>query len=138
MSSGSEEPAGGRSDEGALGDLGDAIDLQSVSGHPQAVADRVGSATGIQQRYDPTPAQEQTRGWIAVALLVALFVVILFLMTTAGIIAVNCSSSQDKCVSSKETLNIITTVMNIMFTPLIGLVGTVIGFYFGSKASNGN
>ena len=32
---------------------------------------------------------------------------------------------------------IVTTVMNIIFTPLIGLVGTVIGFYFGSKSAAG-
>jgi predicted small integral membrane protein len=78
--------------------------------------------------------QEQTRGWIAYALLAALFVVVIFLMIAGAIVAKGCYYSTDACAASKSTLEILTTITGLVFTPLVGLVGSVVGFYFGSKA----
>lgn len=73
------------------------------------------------QPFDPTPQREQMRGHLAIGLLVLLAVTIAACFTTLwwGL------------ASSADTLQIIELILG----PLITLVGTATGFYFGS-ASN--
>jgi hypothetical protein len=113
------------------------IDLSAIGG--QLGADSAASQwkMAIQTGYDPNPDQEKARGRIAYALLAALFAVVIFLLIAGMVIARSCYFSTDNCSASKNTLEILTTVTGLIFSTFVGLVGSVVGFYFGSKAGGG-
>lgn len=70
--------------------------------------------------YDPAQDREKVRGWIASALIILLIglISILFLAILLGMVKVD---DLDKIVAT-------------VLTPIMGIVGTVIGFYFGEKS----
>lgn len=70
--------------------------------------------------YDPARDREKVRGRIAMALIVLLIALIslLFLAILASVVQV---ADLDKIVAT-------------VLTPIMGIVGTVIGFYFGEKS----
>ena len=71
--------------------------------------------------YDPEPAREQTRGWLAGGILAIFFIEILLFFGLAYF--------HEMAMADIKELAI------IMFTPSIGILGTVLGFYFGSQRS---
>jgi hypothetical protein len=73
---------------------------------------------------DVQVVRERFRGWVAVGLIAALVFVIL-VMTVTG-------TQQIKSMSDIEQF------VGAILTPLVGLVGTVVGFYFGEKAASGS
>lgn len=81
---------------------------------PTAVA-RFGAAP-----YDPAQDREKIRGRIAMALIVLLIglISLLFVAILFGVIKID---DLDKIVAT-------------VLTPIMGIVGTVIGFYFGEKS----
>lgn len=111
------------------------IALTSVGADGRAASGgQVGTATGIQTGYNPLPDQEKARAYIAYILLGTMVGSIIFIAIAGAILAEDCYTSP-KCMSAKESMNIVIQIMSLIFTPIVGLVGSVIGFYFGSKAA---
>lgn len=106
------------------------MSLSSLGAGPPAGA----LPAAVVMPYNPEPQQERTRGYITYALLGTLLLVILFLVAVGALLARDCYV-QSSCASAQASLGIITGIMNIVFTPIIGLVGSVIGFYFGAKTT---
>ena len=69
--------------------------------------------------YDPRPHRESMRGYVALALLALLFVIVLlaFILLFRGDAA-----------SAGE-------LVNQFFAPVVALAGTAVGFYFGGKST---
>lgn len=117
------------------GEPAEVVDLANLGAGAPAPDKTSGSPSEIKP-YDPAQDQETVRGVIAIGLLVALGIVILFLLVAGSWLAVLCYRGTS-CMSATESLGILTNIANIVFTPLVGLVGSVTGFYFGSKAAAG-
>jgi hypothetical protein len=90
----------------------------------------------IEKSYDPAPYRENIRGSIALALVWTLVVLIAIVVLT-GLVTEAACHAKDAC--STETIELKTTrvVIEMVLTPLIGLVGAVTGFYFGEKSAAG-
>ena len=73
--------------------------------------------------YDPEPEREKKRGQIAIGLLVLL----------AGVVVGSFFSLWFKWTATDDLLK----VLNVLFGSLIGLVGAVTGFYYGSAGGRG-
>jgi protein-S-isoprenylcysteine O-methyltransferase Ste14 len=73
------------------------------------------------ERYDPEPEREKIRGQIAVGLLLLL----------GAVVAAAFASLWLKWTSTDDLLK----VLNVLFGSLIGLVGAVTGFYYGSAGA---
>ncbi len=70
--------------------------------------------------FDPEPQRERIRGWIALALLGMLALVLLaFISMWVGMNA-----------------EVLRTVLTIIFGPLVTLVSAATGFYYGSRSSS--
>ena len=72
-----------------------------------------------QKPYDPEPHREKLRGWIALALLGLLALVVLSLLFGFLVNWITAAEIKD--------------VGIILVSPLVTLVGAVTGFYYGSK-----
>jgi hypothetical protein len=74
--------------------------------------EKLGDVSGLAVvPYDPAQDREKVRGWIAGALIALLI----------GFISLLC-------------LAIVFGIVATVLTPIMGIVGTVIGFYFGEKS----
>lgn len=98
---------------GASGTTKEPLDL-TASEEPGDVA-KPGAAP-----YDPSQDREKVRGWIAIALIALLI----------GLITLLFIAILWKVVQVGDLDKIVATVL----TPIMGIVGTVIGFYFGEKS----
>jgi hypothetical protein len=84
--------------------------------------------------YDPAPDREKVRALIALLLLGALFAVII-LVVLAGILTAYSCHTKEACTPETADLKSIRAIIELVLTPLIGLVGAVTGFYFGSGSA---
>jgi len=75
--------------------------------------------------YDPTQDQERVRGQLALWL-VGLMAAIALLSLLFVMVA-----------SDKDKGDAVKAVLQVVFSPIIGLVGTVTGFYYGQKSKSG-
>lgn len=73
-----------------------------------------------EERYDPTRDSEKMRGAIAIVLLSILAAVILFAFIGLW--------------TMRITIDDTRVILELLFAPLVGLVGAVTGFYYGSRA----
>jgi hypothetical protein len=73
--------------------------------------------------YNPTHDREKKRGLIALSL-----VAILGLIVVAALVYVFFTTAPD--------MDAMKTLLELLFTPIVGLVGAVTGFYFGEKQSS--
>ena len=114
------------------------INLKNVRGTSAAATSaQVKTAAAVEPNYDPAPAQERARAIIAYILLAVLVLVAIVMLIAAIVLARDCYASKN-CANAKDALAILTNAVGLVFTPIIGLVGSVIGFYFGAKSvSNG-
>jgi hypothetical protein len=113
-----------------------AIDLKNIGGHTAGVATpQVKSAAAVEPNYDPAPAQEKARAIIAYILLAVLVLVAIVMLIAALVLAQACYASTD-CKNAKDALAVLTNAVGLVFTPIVGLVGSVIGFYFGAKSAS--
>jgi len=71
--------------------------------------------------WDPEPGREKLRGYLAGGLVVLL----------AGVIAAAWVTLWLRIAPSSEVKDL----LGIMLTPVVALVGSAVGFYFGGKAS---
>ena len=111
-----------------------AVNLNTVAvPRPAAGATDSGTATGVGPRV-PTP-DEQKRGEIASLLIYTLVGIVI----VAGVAALwtmdrGCTST-DTCNALKANVESLKLVLEMVITPLVGLVGAVTGFYFGGKTA---
>ena len=93
-----------------------------------------GGATSVQENYDPGRDQEKARVRIAYVLLAMLGLAVVCVLTTGSYLALTCYAGKT-CGEAKEALALLSATVALIFTPIVGLVGSAIGFYFGSKSA---
>ncbi len=92
-------------------------------------ADAEGATAGLAKpptstyAYDPAPERESIRGRLAIYLLLLLVGVIL--ISFIGLWVLN-----------KEGFENLKALLELLLAPIVALVGTVTGFYFGEKTKN--
>jgi hypothetical protein len=94
--------------------------------------DDKGSPVGVSSSF----TLDGTRRHIAFLLLGMLAAVILILVLSSGILAVSCwfnAKTDGTCPQAQASLGVLTSVFGTVFTAMVGLVGSVVGFYFGSQ-----
>ena len=110
------------------------IDLDNVVPGPQSapsfqrlVVGQIGS-----DAYDPARDRENIRGNIAMRLVWTLVALVggSFLLAAASIAL--CSGTA--CNASTASLEPVKAVVQLLLTPVVGLVGAVTGFYFGEQS----
>ena len=89
----------------------------------------------VEKPYDPTADRETIRGTIALALVWALVGVIAAVVLT-GLVTMYACHGGGACNVETMDLKSIRAVIELVLTPLIGLVGAVTGFYFGEKSAS--
>ena len=107
------------------------VTTSAGSATPPATAGQI-----IEKPYDPTADRETIRGTIALALVWALVAVIAAVVLTGLVTAYACHGG-GACNAETMDLKTIRAVIELVLTPLIGLVGAVTGFYFGEKSASG-
>lgn len=99
-----------------------------------------GTGTGTGTGDSPAAVEDysldSTRKRIAFFLLWIMAGVIALVAVVSLIYSANCWFSGDKCTQAEKALSLLNTGVSPMFTAMIGLVGSVVGFYFGSKQSS--
>ncbi|HEX8573343.1 MAG TPA: hypothetical protein VF759_11395 [Allosphingosinicella sp.] len=76
-----------------------------------------------------------TRKTIAYFLLWILVGIIVVIVLVSLVFSINCWMDATKCTAATTALNLLTTSVSPVFTAMVGLVGSVVGFYFGSRQS---
>jgi len=100
----------------------------------QAAAAGGASPAGVDKEpYDA----DRTREKIAYFLLYIMLGIIVVLLFVALIYSARCWVNAGMCTRSEAALTILTTAITPIFTAMIGLIGSVVGFYFGSKQVSG-
>jgi lipoprotein signal peptidase len=82
---------------------------------------------------EPTKILDATRKGIAYFLLSILVGVILLQVISSTVFAVSCWANNNTCANSNAALQMIVGASGAIFTAMVGLVGSVVGFYFGSQ-----
>ena len=77
---------------------------------------------------------EATRANIAYGLLAILLLVVLAQVISSAALSGGCWVWGSYCPQAKEALTMISGATSSIFTAMVGLVGSVVGFYFGSKS----
>ena len=77
------------------------------------------------------------RGKIAIWLVVSLLVLVYSALLITVATAVACSV-KDSCSAETSSLASVRVVIEMLLSPLVGLVGAVAGFYFGEKSGKGS
>lgn len=90
----------------------------------------IGTPTGVVP-YD----ENKTRENIAYLLLALLIGVIAVVVLVSLFYSFDCRFGGDKCQTDSAALQLLTSQVAPIFTAVIGIVGSVVGFYFGSKKS---
>ena len=78
---------------------------------------------------------DRTRKQLAYRLLWILIGIIAIIMLMSVIYSVRCWTTNKTCGDATQALGILTGAASPIFTAMVGLVGSVVGFYFGSKSS---
>lgn len=75
----------------------------------------------------------KTQQQLAFRLLWVMIGVIFVIVASSAVYSATCFADGRQCASATSALSIITNSLSPIFTAMVGLVGSVIGFYFGSK-----
>jgi hypothetical protein len=94
-------------------------EILDLTAEPEQAAVPPGLAAVTVQPYDPSRAREHIRGALAI-LLTAVLCAIACVAIVAGMFFDDWSGRKE--------------AFELVFTPLVGLVGAVTGFYYGEKA----
>lgn len=81
---------------------------------------------------------ERTRRWIAVGIMSMFGLIIFVLALAAAVYSIQCWTDTERCTAASTALSTLATGMQPVFTALTGLVGSVVGFYFGSRQNDTN
>ena len=78
---------------------------------------------------------ELTRRWLARAVILLLTLIVVAIAGLSTVYSFDCWYYGDdgRCTRAKQSIDDLVTSIQPIFTALIGLVGSVIGFYFGSR-----
>jgi hypothetical protein len=76
---------------------------------------------------------DETRKQLAYMLLWIMIGVIAVLMLVSLVYSVRCWLNAGTCPAANDALGILASHVSPVFTAMVGLVGSVVGFYFGSK-----
>lgn len=110
-------------------------DLKSVGPQGTDANAPVQSGRFEEETFDPQPQRENVRGRIALSLVWA-FVAVVFAIVVFGFgTTIVCGAYT--CSPETVSLTSIRIVVELVITPLVGLVGAVAGFYFGEKSASG-
>ena len=109
------------------------IDL-TTRGTPAAapLEDRAAAIRLYLEPYDPSRDREETRGKIAMRLVWTLIVLVGATFVFAIATVLGCAAAS--CNTQTKDLEAVRVVVQLLFTPVVGLVGAVAGFYFGEKS----
>lgn len=105
--------------------------IAKLAGASAGNNDDRGTLTGL----DPGATFIDTQKRIAFALLLIMIGVIAIITVVALGYSVRCSIDGGSCDRSSKALDLLNGSMSPIFTAMIGLVGSVVGFYFGSRQS---
>jgi hypothetical protein len=105
-----------------------------------AAADPVqGGGTGTGDGGSPAAVQDysldSTRKRIAFFLLFIMAGIVALVAIVSLIYSAGCWLNGSRCTQAEGALTLLNTGISPMFTAMVGLVGSVVGFYFGSKAA---
>ncbi len=78
---------------------------------------------------------ERTRAKIAYFLLWIMVAIVVVIVLVSLMFSVDCWLRAARCAPAKDALSMLTGGISPVFTALVGLVGSVVGFYFGSRQS---
>jgi hypothetical protein len=92
---------------------------------PQIQYPMLGPEQRLRETWTLTKAREGLRGAIATWLLAILTLVVIAALIDVSILMFTAQT---------PTINDLRTVLEILVTPLVGLIGAVTGFYFGTRA----
>ncbi len=113
------------------------IVLKTIGDDSPAVGSpTIGVATSIQGNYDPGRDQEKARVRITYVLLAMLGLAVVCVLAVGCYLALTCYAAK-ACSDAKDAFALMSATVALIFTPIVGLVGSAIGFYFGSKSAGG-
>jgi hypothetical protein len=90
---------------------------------PGEAEDSAGLSLPREKPYDPAPEREQKRGLIALVLVFSLCGIIVLAFAFVFVMP-----------GSSANIDALKSLLEIIFAPIVGLVGAVTGFYFGEKS----
>nr|WP_294528688.1 hypothetical protein [uncultured Rhodopila sp.] len=96
------------------------LDLTTRPGEAQTAGELIRPE---EKPYDPAPEREKKRGIIALVLVSALCGIIVLAFVYVFVAP-----------APGPNIEVLKTVLEIIFAPIVGLVGAVTGFYFGEKS----
>ena len=112
----------------SIDDAETALSLGNVPAASNAASGGTGGATGVE-----SVDLGNTRKTIAYFLLWILVGIIIVVVMVSLVFSVNCWLNADKCTPASTALSLLTSSISPLFTAMVGLVGSVVGFYFGSR-----
>lgn len=86
------------------------------------------------QPYDPLKDQESVRGQLALLLIFTLIGIVVATLIMGTLTIVYCATKV--CEAQTQNMEVIKTLVSLVLTPVVGLVGAVTGFYFGARSTN--
>jgi hypothetical protein len=107
----------------AAPDTPDPADELDLTMQPGEVEDSAGLSRPQEKPYDPAPEREQKRGLIALVLVSTLCGIIVLAFAFVFVMP-----------GSSTSIEMLKSLLEIIFAPIVGLVGAVTGFYFGEKS----
>ncbi|KMO12300.1 hypothetical protein [Methylobacterium platani] len=124
---------------GALKKFGQAAvaaGAQTTDAISSARSPAIGTAISVQENYNPGRDQERARVRIAYILLAMLGLAVCCILAVGSYLALTCYAGRT-CGEAKEAFALLGSTVGLIFTPIVGLVGSAIGFYLGSKSAGG-
>jgi hypothetical protein len=108
------------------------VDLDTLQPEADRTARREAAGQIPTKRYDPGQDRERTRGKIAERLV---WTLIGLIAATFVLLVVNIAvCSGNTCNATVTNLENVKTIITLLLTPIVGLVGAVTGFYYGAKS----
>ena len=99
-----------------------------------------GGGTGTGDGGSPTAVEDysidSTRKRIAFFLLYIMAGIVALVAFVSLFYSGSCWLTQTKCTQAEGALTLLNTGVAPMFTAMVGLVGSVVGFYFGSRQTS--
>lgn len=106
-------------------------------GAPSATSSQALPRRPEREPYDPGQDREKVRGRIAEWLVGTLVGVVTIVVVLGLVLSIVCAF-RDSCSTETEQIAIVRTIVELVLTPLVALVGAVTGFYYGEKAGSAN
>lgn len=113
------------------------VDLRTLGGpEAQPADDQAPPRPPETAPYDPGRDRETTRGRIALNLVRTLIGLVAATFGLAIVLTWVCNGPA--CSDPAKNMELVRTLVQLLLTPIVGLVGAVIGFYFGAHSTKGS